>query len=66
MKVTYDLKTDTIVMVLREGAAIEESDEVAQGIVHDLDASGNVVSIEILDASRRLTEADRVEFNLVR
>ncbi|HVQ26004.1 MAG TPA: DUF2283 domain-containing protein [Planctomycetota bacterium] len=66
MKVTYDLKTDTIVMVLREGAAIEESDEVGQGIVHDLDASGNVVSIEILDASRRLTEADRVEFNLVR
>ena len=66
MKVTYDLKTDTIVMVLREGAAIEESDEVGRGIVHDLDASGNVVSIEILDASRRLTEADRVEFNLVR
>lgn len=66
MKVTYDLKTDTIVLVLREGAAIEESDEVSRGIVHDLDASGNVVSIEILDASRRLTEADKVDFNLVR
>jgi uncharacterized protein YuzE len=66
MKVTYDLTADTIVMVLREGVEIEESDEVGLGIVHDLDASGNVVSIEILDASRRLTEADRVEFNLVR
>ena len=66
MKVTYDLKTDTIVMVLREYVEIEESDEVGEGIVLDLDSSGNVVSIEILDASRRLTEADRVEFNLVR
>lgn len=66
MKVTYDLKTDTIVIELREGAAIEESDEVGQGIVLDLDSSGNAISIEILDASRRLTEPDRVEFNLVR
>ena len=66
MRVTYDLKTDTIVILLREGAAIEESDEVGPGLVHDLDASGNVVSIEILEASRRLTTADRVEFQLVR
>ena len=66
MKVTYDLKTDTIVLVLREGVEIDESDEVSPGLIHDFDASGNVVSIEILDASRRLTEADKVEFNLVR
>lgn len=66
MKVTYDLKTDTIVLVLRDGAEIVESDEVGPGLIHDYDGSGNVVSIEILDASRRLTEADKVEFNLVR
>ena len=66
MKVTYDLKTDTIVLVLREGAEVAESDEVSPGLVHDFDERGDVVSIEILDASRRLTQADRVEFNLVR
>ena len=66
MKVTYDLKTDTIVLLLREGIEVTDSDEVSPGLVHDFDAAGNVVSIEILDASRRLTEADKVEFQLVR
>ena len=66
MKVTHDLKTDTIVLELREGAEVDQSNEVSPGLIHDFDASGNVVSIEILDASRRLTEADKVEFNLVR
>jgi uncharacterized protein YuzE len=66
MKVTYELKSDTLVITLREGAEIDESDEVSPGLVHDFDSSGNVVSIEILDASRRLTQADKVEFNLVR
>ena len=42
------------------------SDEVSPGLVHDYDAAGNVVSIEILDASQRLSQADRVEFQLVR
>ena len=66
MKVTYDLKTDTVVLLLRDGAEVAESDEVGPGLIHDYDADGNVVSIEILDASRRLTQADRVEFQLVR
>lgn len=66
MKVTYDLKTDSMLLTLRESAEIDESDELSPGLIHDFDAIGNVVSIEILDASRRLTEADKVEFNLVR
>jgi uncharacterized protein YuzE len=66
MKVTYDLKTDSLLIVLRDGAEVAESDELSPGLVYDFDDSDNVVSIEILDASRRLTEADKVEFNLVR
>ena len=31
------------------------------GVVLDYDAAGKLVSLEILDASRRVTEADRVE-----
>ena len=65
MKVTYDLKTDTVLLVLRDGSDVAESDEVSPGLVHDYDA-GNVVSIEILDASQRLSQADRVEFQVVR
>ena len=66
MKVTYDLKTDTVLVILRDDSEVTESDEVSPGLVHDYDAAGNVVSIEILDASQRLSQADRVEFQLVR
>ena len=63
MKVNYDLKTDTVVLHLRDGAEVAASDEVVPGLIHDYDAEG---TIEILDASRQLTQADRVEFQLVR
>lgn len=62
MKVTYDSRTDTLTMVLKEGVAVAESDENRPGVILDYDSSGDLVSIEVLDASRRVTEAGRVEF----
>jgi uncharacterized protein YuzE len=62
VKVTYDGKTDTLTMLLKENAEIVESDEQTEGLILDLDAKGEVVSIEVLDASRRVTEARKVEF----
>ena len=32
------------------------------GVILDYDAAGSLVSLEILDASRRVTEAGRVEY----
>ncbi len=34
------------------------------GIVLDYDASGELVSLEILDASRRVTDARKIEFSM--
>jgi len=62
MKVAYDSRSDTITMILKGDAAIAGSEEARPGIVFDLDADGQVVSIEILDASRRVSGADRMEF----
>ena len=62
MKVAYDSRSDTVTMILRDDTAIAESEEVRPGIVFDLDGEGQVVSIEILDASRRVSGADRMEF----
>jgi len=55
MKVAYDPKTDTLSMVFKENTTITESDEEKPGIILDYDGDGNLVSLEILDASKRVT-----------
>ena len=62
MKATYDLKTDSLTVILKENAAIAESDEDKPGVILDYDEHGNLVSLEILDASRRVTKAQKMEF----
>lgn len=62
MKVSYDKTSDTLSMILRDNTPVAESDEDKPGVILDYDAAGNLVSIEILDASKRVTEARKVEF----
>lgn len=62
MKVTYDLKTDTLTVILKSDVPVAESDEDKPGVILDYDEAGNLVSLEILDASKRVTEARKIEF----
>ncbi|HKS07218.1 MAG TPA: DUF2283 domain-containing protein [Gemmatimonadaceae bacterium] len=62
MKVTFDPKADTVTVILREGAPVAESDEGRPGVILDYDADGNLIALEVLDASRRVTDARHVEF----
>jgi len=61
MKVIYDRRTDTVTVILRD-VPVEESDEEKPGVILDYDCDGNLVSIEILDASRRVTSPGRIEY----
>jgi YD repeat-containing protein len=63
MRVVYDPKTDTLTIVLSE-APVAESDEDKPGTVLDYDASGNLVSLEILDASRRVVQPTQMIYEL--
>jgi len=65
MKITYDEKTDTLTLVLVEGARVTESDEAKPGVVLDYDTEGNLVSLEVLDASTRVSETRRIEYETV-
>ena len=56
MKVRYDRKTDTLSLVLRDNVKVVESDEDKPGVILDYDKDGNLVSLEMLDASRRVTD----------
>jgi uncharacterized protein YuzE len=65
MQATYDARTDTLSIILKADAMVAESDEDKPGVILDYDEEGNLVSLEILDASKRVTEARRIEFETV-
>ena len=62
MKVTYDPRTDSLTVILKEGVVVAESDEDKPGVILDYDEHGNLLSLEILDASRRVTDARKIEY----
>lgn len=64
MRVVYDSRTDTLVIVFRE-APVVESDEEKPGIILDYDEGGSLVSMELLDASRRVLQPTRIEYELL-
>ena len=64
MKVSYDSKTDVLRIVLCDDRAIAESDEDKPGVILDYDDAGNLVSLEVLDASERVSDARRIEYQM--
>ncbi|WP_018290008.1 DUF2283 domain-containing protein [Verrucomicrobium sp. 3C] len=62
MKVIYDAKTDTLTVILKSDVQVVESDEGKPGVILDYDDAGNLISLEILDASKRLSDARKIEF----
>ena len=63
MKVIYDQETDTLTVIFADTPVVE-SDEDKPGVILDYDAAGNLVSLEILDASRRVTLPSRIEYQV--
>ena len=63
MKIIYDRETDTLTVIFAE-TPVAESDEDKPGVILDYDAAGNLVSLEILDASHRVTFPSRIEYQV--
>jgi len=57
MKVIYDHETDTLTITFLD-KFVAESDEGKPGIILDYDDAGNLVSLEILDASKRVASPE--------
>jgi uncharacterized protein YuzE len=64
MRVRYDSETDTLTVIFAD-SPVAESDEDKPGTILDYDVSGNLVSIEILDASRRVGLPTQIEYQVV-
>ena len=65
MKVKYDPEVDVLSIMLSE-FPVEESDESKPGIILDCDNAGNVVALEILNASKRMDNPMSVEYAIAR
>ena len=61
MKVTYDQDVDVLRITFRD-APIDESDEDKPGIILDYDKDGNIVGLEVLNASKRVENPRAVEY----
>lgn len=61
MKVTYDPEVDVLRIVLLD-APVEESDEDKPGVILDYDQQGNLVGLEVLNASKRVANPRSVEY----
>jgi uncharacterized protein YuzE len=51
-----------LTIILKDNALLEESDESRPGIILDYDKEGSLVSLEVLDASERVSETRKIEF----
>lgn len=63
MRAKYDARTDTLTVEF-SSAPVAESDEEKPGVILDYDAAGNLVGLEVLDASKRVAEARTMEFQV--
>ncbi|MBC6480181.1 MAG: DUF2283 domain-containing protein [Hormoscilla sp. GM7CHS1pb] len=63
MKVIYDPEVD-IVRIIFNQVQIQESDEVEAGLILDYDREGNVVGLEIMDASKKMKNPRSVEYSV--
>lgn len=61
MKVKYDQEVD-ILTIEFSSASVEESDQDKPGIILDYDKDGNIVGIEILNASKQIENPKSLEY----
>ena len=61
MKIVYDQASDVLRITFSE-SAIEESDEDKPGIIVDYDEAGNIVGLEVFDASSRIENPRALDF----
>ena len=64
MKAHYDPQSDILYLRLNP-AEIEESNELADGIVADYDKKGNIVALEFWDATERCDDPRLLEHRVL-
>ena len=66
MKIIYNQQLDIIRILFNESSSVEESDEDKPGIIIDYDKAGNVIGLEIMDASKRVTNPNQMQYEIAK
>ncbi len=61
MKIVYDQEVD-VPRIIFSAAQVQESDEDKPGIILDYDGDGNIVGLEVLDASKRIENPRSLDY----
>ncbi len=65
MKIQYFEDTDTLAIELTN-KPVAATDAVSDDLILDYDSEGNIVGIEILDASKRMLNPRSIEYGVMR
>lgn len=63
MKVKYDKEVD-VMKITFSNNTIAESDEDKPGVIIDYDVNGNIVALEILNASKKINSPLSVDYEV--
>jgi len=63
MKVKYDKEVDILYIHFSDGKIVN-SDEDKPGIILDYDENGNIVGIEMLNASKQMPQPMKLEYEV--
>ena len=63
MRIDYDAETDTLRVVLKD-TPVRESEEELSGVILDYDTIGQLVALEIFDASTRVDTVDSMQLRV--
>ena len=63
MKIKYDKEVD-ILYIQFSDSKIEDTDEERPGIIIDYDNLGNIIGIEVLNASQKMPQPMKLEYEV--
>jgi len=63
MKIEYDREADALYILLRD-AEVDDNLDITDGVTIDLDANRQVIGLEILDVSKKMSLSDIVNISI--
>lgn len=63
MQIEYDREVDALYIYLKEKKYTEVTKELGEGVIIDLDKKGEVIGLEVLDASKKYNRKNISKFS---